>query len=73
MGTSLGIGSHYFVTFIDDSTRKLCVYFLKRKSNVFETFKKWRVVVENEIGCKLKCLSKEFKNYCAKNGIRREK
>lgn len=50
--SSIG-GSCYFVTFIDDSTRKLWVYFLKYKSDVFETFKKWRVVVENEIGVNL--------------------
>lgn len=43
-------GSCYFVTFINDSTRILWVYFLKHKSDVFETFKKWRVVVENETG-----------------------
>jgi hypothetical protein len=36
---SLG-GSRYYVTFIDDFSRKVWVYFLKNKSNVFETFKK---------------------------------
>ena len=36
---SLG-GSRYYITFIDDSSRKVWVYFLKNKSNVFETFKK---------------------------------
>ena len=35
---SLG-GSRYYITFIDDSSRKVWVYFLKNKSNVFETFK----------------------------------
>jgi hypothetical protein len=29
---------------------------LKSKSNVFETFKKWKVMVENEMGLKVKCL-----------------
>jgi len=33
--------SLYFVTFIDDSSWKVCVYFLKHKSDVFEVFKKW--------------------------------
>ena len=37
--TSLG-GSRYYVTFIDDSSRKSWVYFLKNKSDVSETFKK---------------------------------
>ena len=39
--TSLG-GSRYYITFIDDSSRKVWVYFLKNKSDVFETFKKWK-------------------------------
>ena len=78
---SLG-GSSYFVTFIDDATRKLWVYPMKHKSDVFDVFKKWKALVENETGLKLKCLrsdnggeycSKEFEEYCAKNGIKREK
>ena len=31
-------GSHYYVTFIDDTTRKAWVYFLRHKSDVFQTF-----------------------------------
>ena len=53
--SSLG-GSLYYVTFIDDATRKVWIYFLRKKSDVFETFKKWRSLVENETGKKLKCL-----------------
>ena len=37
--SSLG-GSHYYVIFINDTTRKVWVYFLRQKSNVFQTFKK---------------------------------
>ena len=33
--------SFYYVTFIDDSTRKVWVYFLKNKSDVFSVFKRW--------------------------------
>ena len=33
-------GSLYFVTFIDDSSKNVWVYFLKHKSGVFEVFKK---------------------------------
>lgn len=40
-------GSQYYVTFIDDSTRKVWVYFLKHKSDVFGVFKKWKAEVEN--------------------------
>lgn len=79
--TSRG-GANYFVTFIDDATRKLWVYFLKHKSDVFSVFKNWRALVENETGKKLKCLksdnggeycSDEFEAYCAAEGIRRIK
>jgi len=42
---SLG-GSQYYVTFIDDTTRKVWVYFLKNKSDVFYVFKRWKQEVE---------------------------
>lgn len=79
--TSLG-GASYYMTFIDDATRKLWVYFLKQKSEAFEVFKKWRARVETETGLRVKCLRSdnggeyelaEFKKYCADNGIRMEK
>lgn len=72
-------GPHYYVTFIDDFTRKVWVYFLKNKSDVFVTFKRWKSEVENYISLKLKCLksdngreydSQEFKAFCSKNEIR---
>jgi hypothetical protein len=53
--SSLG-GSHYYVTFIDDATRKTWVYCIRQKSDVFDTFKKWKDLVENEIGNRLNCL-----------------
>ena len=59
--SSLG-GSHYYVTFIDDATRKLWVYFLRQKSDVFQTFKKWKCLVENEI-------ARKIEDYCSTNGI----
>jgi hypothetical protein len=45
--SSLG-GSHYYVTFIDDAMRKTWVYWIGQKSDVFDTFKKWKYLVENE-------------------------
>ncbi|KAG6706623.1 hypothetical protein I3842_07G230600 [Carya illinoinensis] len=78
---SLG-GSRYYVTFIDDHSRKVWVYFLKHKSDVFNVFKIWKVMVETETGLKLKCLRSDnggeyvdsgFKEYCATLGIRMEK
>ena len=73
-------GSKYYVTFIDDATRKTWVYCIQNKSDVFNTFKKWKALVENETWKKLKCLrsdnggeycSKDFDNYCSYNGIHR--
>jgi hypothetical protein len=49
-------GSRYYVTFIDDATRKTWVYCIRQKYDVFDTFKKWKDLVENEIGKRLKCL-----------------
>ena len=75
-------GSHCYVTFIDDATIKVWIYFLRHKSIVFQTFKKWKCLVENETGKKLKCLrsnnggeycSHEFEDYCFTNGIHRQK
>jgi transposase InsO family protein len=79
--SSLG-GSRYYVTFIDDATRKTWVYCIRQKIDVFDTFKKWKDLVENEIGKSLKCLrsdnrgeycSKDFDDYRSCHGIRREK
>ena len=75
---SLG-GASYFVTFIDDSTRKVWVYPLKSKDEVFSTFQKFLALVENQSGKKLKglrtdnggeYLSREMVDFCAKRGIR---
>ena len=49
-------GSRYYFTFIDDAIRKTWVYCIRQKSNIFDTFKKWKALVENETGKRLKCL-----------------
>jgi len=41
-------GSHYYVTFIDDSTRKMWVHFVKMKSYVFFVFKMWKKKVKTQ-------------------------
>nr|GEX64779.1 retrovirus-related Pol polyprotein from transposon TNT 1-94 [Tanacetum cinerariifolium] len=38
-------GCVYFVTFIDDYSRKVWVYFLKTKDEVFGKFKEWKTIV----------------------------
>ncbi|KAK8936753.1 hypothetical protein KSP39_PZI011993 [Platanthera zijinensis] len=76
---SLG-GANYFVTFIDDYSRKVWIYFLKQKSEVFEKFRIWKTQVENQTGKRVKYLrsdnggeytSLEFQGYCDQEGITR--
>jgi hypothetical protein len=43
-------GSRYYVTSIDGETRKTWVYCIQQKYDVFDTFRKWKNLVENEIG-----------------------
>ena len=70
---SLG-GLRYYTTFIDDSSKKVWVYFLKNKSDAFETFKKWKAMVETETDLRVKYLRSDnggeyidggFSEYCA--------
>ncbi len=73
-------GHHYFVTFIDDFSRKVWVYFMQHKSDVFAKFKVWKAEVENQTGRKIKCLrtdngteykEKKFMQFCEQQGIKR--
>lgn len=74
---SLG-GARYFLTFTDDYTRKVLVYFLHSKSDVFSKFKEYKALVENQLNLKIKCLrtdngreylSSEFISYLKRSGI----
>ena len=71
----------YFVSFIDDSTRKVWAYPIRTKDRVFSIFSDWLAMVENHTGRKLKCLrtdnggefkSDEFVKFCREHDIRRE-
>ena len=66
-------GNKYYVTFIDDYTRKTWIYFMKNKSDVFYYFKIFKNQVENEVNAKIKVLrtdgggeyfSHEFTDFC---------
>jgi hypothetical protein len=46
-------GNRYFITFIDDFSRKLWVYFLKEKSAALTVFKNFKTLAENQSGHKL--------------------
>ena len=74
-------GESYFMLFIDDFTRMCWVFFLKEKLEAFQKFKAFKILVESEIGKKLKCLisdnggestSKEFNLFCENHGIKRQ-
>jgi transposase InsO family protein len=76
---SLG-GCEYYVTFIDDYSRKTWIYFLKTKSEVFKRFQEFKALVENQTRRKIKILklynegeytSIEFRDFCLQKGIRR--
>ena len=74
-------GALYFVTFIDDHSRKVFVYVLKHKYQTLEAFKEFHAKVERETGRKLKCVRSDnggeyrgpFERYCRNVGIRLEK
>ncbi|KAJ4721123.1 Retrovirus-related Pol polyprotein from transposon TNT 1-94 [Melia azedarach] len=74
-------GAFYFVTFIDDHSRKLWVYTLKTKDQVLDVFKQFQASVERQTGKKLKCIrtdnggeySGPFDEYCRQLGIRHQK
>jgi hypothetical protein len=41
-------GREYYLTFIDDYSRKTWIYFLKTKSEVFKRFQEFKALVENQ-------------------------
>jgi hypothetical protein len=49
-------GCEYYLTFIDDYSRKTWIYFLKAKSMVFAQFQEFRALVENQLGKRIKVL-----------------
>ena len=70
----------YFVTFIDDYTKKVWVYFMRHKSDTFAKFKLWKAEVENQTERTIKCLRSDngteytdskFMELCEQHGIKR--
>ena len=45
--------AQYYVTFIDDHSRKVWFFLLRTKDKVLESFKIFHVVIERKIGKKL--------------------
>jgi hypothetical protein len=50
MNTTSITGARYFLLFVDDFSRKMWVYFLKLKSDVFKEFQNFKELVKNESG-----------------------
>jgi transposase InsO family protein len=81
MNTTSITGARYLLQFVDDFSRKMWVYLLSLKSDVFKEFQNFQALVENESGCHITSLishnggefcSKELNNFCAKHGIKRQ-
>ena len=75
-------GGRYYMSIIDDYSRKTWLYVLKEKSEAFQKFKEWCRLMETEGNGVLKCLrsdngleflSKEFENFCQEKGIKRHR
>ena len=75
-------GGRYFITFIDDYSRKVWVSILKSKDEAFDKFKTWYHLVENETGRKLRYLrtdngleylSSKFNKFCEEKRIGRHR
>lgn len=76
---SLG-GKRYFLSIIDDYSRRVWVYILRFKHEAFGKFKEWKQLVENQTGRTVKKLStnnglefcnREFEQLCSESGISR--
>ncbi|KAE9166343.1 hypothetical protein PF005_g29233 [Phytophthora fragariae] len=75
-------GCTYAVMFIDDFSRHVTVYFMKKKTEVLEKLKMFKADMENATGRKIKRIcsgnggeytGRLFKEYLSKQGIRHEK
>ncbi|KAH9793297.1 hypothetical protein KPL71_004477 [Citrus sinensis] len=73
-------GSHYFITFVDDFSRRVWVYTMRVKDEVLDIFVKWKKLVETQTGRKIKVLrsnnggeytSDPFLQVCQNEGIKR--
>jgi uncharacterized protein YigE (DUF2233 family) len=50
-------GCKYYVSFIDDHTKKVWVYLLKHKGEVFQHLLNVKTMVKKEKGVSIKCLT----------------
>ncbi|KAF1336396.1 Integrase catalytic core protein, partial [Globisporangium splendens] len=78
MATTSHGGARYLLTFIDDYSRFVTGYFLKRKSEVADKFSEFKAMAENQWGQRIKCVrsdngsefvNKRFNLICSASGI----
>ncbi|XP_059068777.1 uncharacterized protein LOC131859222 [Cryptomeria japonica] len=77
----IGVRHDYYVTFIDDLSKKTWIYFMKNKDEVFSRFKEFKALMENQIERKIKILRfdnggeytlNDFKDFYAREGIKKD-
>lgn len=75
--TSIG-GNSYFLLFTDDCSRYSWIYFMQRKSEVFQLFKQFKKMMETQFSRSVKALrtdsegeftSHEFESFCKTTGL----
>nr|CCA26157.1 putative polyprotein [Albugo laibachii Nc14] len=78
MKTTSAGGSRYTLTFIDDYSRLVKVYFLRTKSQVFDYFLEYKAMMERQANRRIKrirtdndteCLNRRFAEERRRNGI----
>lgn len=72
------VGNRYFVTFIDEFSRMIWVFFISQKTEVMNTFKYFKKQVEKENEKQIKLIrtngggeytSRDFEGFCKEHGI----
>jgi len=75
-------GKSYMLTFVDNLSRKVWIYFLRHKNKIFPMFKKFKALVDNQTLRKIKkCRTDtgfeffelDFNEFCVVHGIARYK
>ena len=75
-------GCRYFLSIVDDYSRKIWLYIMKEKPDAFDKFREWCKEVEVEKGSSLKFLrtdngleflSHQFEDFCKLKGIKRHR
>nr|KAJ0222838.1 hypothetical protein LSAT_V11C200051890 [Lactuca sativa] len=73
-------GKRYFLLLVDDFTRVMWIHLMNTKDETLGVFKRFRALVENETGDKIKTfrtdrggefVSRDFSNYCEETGLNR--